>query len=316
VADGQMQVGDIMALIEYCSLILFFLIMGTMMFMYIPRAQACAERIDEVLSMTPEITDKSSNSYPRGDYAHIEFRNVSFRYSNAAEPILSNLSFESKSGEVTAIIGGTGSGKSTIANLIPRFFEIESGSILINGTDIRNFSQKELRDKIGFVPQKAFLFSGTIADNIRDGKAKATQAEIEHAAQIAQADGFIRELKDGYQAYVAQGGNNLSGGQKQRLAIARALIRKPEIYIFDDSSSALDLKTDAMLRRALKNEIDRATVIIVAQRISTIMEADRILVLEDGKITGIGRHQELIKNCQVYRQIAASQLSEAELASS
>jgi ATP-binding cassette subfamily B protein len=311
-----MQVGDIMALIEYCSLILFFLIMGTMMFMYIPRAQASAERIDEVLSMTPEITDKSSNSYPRGDYAHIEFRKVSFRYSNASEPILSNLSFESKSGEVTAIIGGTGSGKSTIANLIPRFFEIESGSILINGTDIRNFSQKELRDKIGFVPQKAFLFSGTIADNIRDGKSNAKQAEIEHAAQIAQADGFIRELKDGYQAYVAQGGNNLSGGQKQRLTIARALIRKPEIYIFDDSFSALDLKTDAMLRRALKNEIDRATVIIVAQRISTIMEADRILVLEDGKIAGIGRHQELIKNCQVYRQIAASQLSEAELASS
>jgi ATP-binding cassette subfamily B multidrug efflux pump len=316
VADGQMQIGDIMALIEYCSLILFFLIMGTMMFMYIPRAQACAERIDEALSMTPEITDKSSNSHPRGDYAHIEFRNVSFRYSNGAEPILSNLSFESKSGEVTAIIGGTGSGKSTIANLIPRFFEIESGSILINGTDIRNFSQKELRDKIGFVPQKAFLFSGTIADNIRDGKANATRAEIEHAAQIAQADGFIRELKDGYQAYVAQGGNNLSGGQKQRLTIARALIRKPEIYIFDDSFSALDLKTDAMLRRALKKEIGRATVIMVAQRISTIMEADRILVLEDGIITGSGRHQELMKNCQVYRQIAASQLSEAELASS
>ncbi|EIW17379.1 MULTISPECIES: ABC transporter ATP-binding protein [Pelosinus] len=316
VADGQMQVGDIMALIEYCSLILFFLIMGTMMFMYIPRAQACAERIDEVLSMTPEITDKSSNSHPRGDYAHIEFRNVSFRYSNAAEPILSNLSFESKSGEVTAIIGGTGSGKSTIANLIPRFFEIESGSILINGTNIRNFSQKELRDKIGFVPQKAFLFSGTIADNIRDGKANATQAEIEQAAQIAQADGFIRELKNGYQAYVAQGGNNLSGGQKQRLTIARALIRKPEIYIFDDSFSALDLKTDAMLRRALKKEIGRATVIMVAQRISTIMEADRILVLEDGIITGTGQHQELMQNCQVYRQIAASQLSEAELASS
>ncbi len=316
VADGQMQIGDIMALIEYCSLILFFLIMGTMMFMYIPRAQACAERIDEVLSMTPEITDKSSNSHPRGDYAHIEFRNVSFRYSNEAEPILSNLSFESKSGEVTAIIGGTGSGKSTIANLIPRFFEIESGSILINGTNIRNFSQKELRDKIGFVPQKAFLFSGTIADNIRDGKAGATQAEIEHAAQVAQADGFIRELNDGYQAYLAQGGNNLSGGQKQRLTIARALIRKPEIYIFDDSFSALDLKTDAMLRRALKNEIDHATVIMVAQRISTIMEADRILVLEDGIITGTGRHQELMQNCQVYRQIAASQLSEAELASS
>ncbi len=314
VADGQMQIGDIMALIEYCSLILFFLIMGTMMFMYIPRAQACAERIDEVLSMTPEITDKSSHSDSRGDYAHIEFRNVNFRYSNGAELILSNLSFESKSGEITAIIGGTGSGKSTIVNLIPRFFEIESGSILINGTNIQHLPQKELRDKIGFVPQKAFLFSGTIADNIRDGKADATQAEIEYAAQIAQADGFIHKLKDGYQSDVAQGGNNLSGGQKQRLTIARALIRRPEIYIFDDSFSALDLKTDALLRRALKKEIGRATVIMVAQRISTIMDADRILVLENGIITAIGRHQELIKNCQVYRQIAASQLSEAELA--
>jgi ATP-binding cassette subfamily B protein len=315
VADGQMQIGDIMALIEYCSLILFFLIMGTMMFIYIPRAQACADRIDEVLNMVPEITDGSSGEYPKDEYAHIEFRQVSFRYPNAAEPVLSNLSFEAKSGEVTAIIGGTGSGKSTIASLIPRFFEIESGSILINGTDIRNFSQKELRDKIGFVPQKAFLFSGTIAENIRYGKDNATQAEIEHAAQIAQADDFICEMAGGYQSYVAQGGTNLSGGQKQRLAIARALIRKPEIYIFDDSFSALDFKTDAMLRNALKHEIGRAAVIMVAQRISTIIDADHILVLEDGEIAGIGRHQELIKNCQVYRQIAASQLSEAELAS-
>jgi ATP-binding cassette subfamily B protein len=315
VADGQMQIGDIMALIEYCSLILFFLIMGTMMFIYIPRAQACADRIDEVLNMAPEITDGSSGEYPKDESVHIEFRQVSFRYPNAAEPVLSNLSFEAKSGEVTAIIGGTGSGKSTIASLIPRFFEIESGSIRINGTDIRNFSQKELRDKIGFVPQKAFLFSGTIAENIRYGKDNATQAEIEHAAQIAQADDFICEMAGGYQSYVAQGGTNLSGGQKQRLAIARALIRKPEIYIFDDSFSALDFKTDAMLRNALKHEIGRAAVIMVAQRISTIIDADHILVLEDGEIAGIGRHQELIKNCQVYRQIAASQLSEAELAS-
>jgi ATP-binding cassette subfamily B protein len=315
VADGQMQIGDIMALIEYCSLILFFLIMGTMVFIYIPRAQACADRIDEVLNMAPEITDGSSGEYPKDESVHIEFRQVSFRYPNAAEPVLSNLSFEAKSGEVTAIIGGTGSGKSTIASLIPRFFEIESGSIRINGTDIRNFSQKELRDKIGFVPQKAFLFSGTIAENIRYGKDNATQAEIEHAAQIAQADDFICEMAGGYQSYVAQGGTNLSGGQKQRLAIARALIRKPEIYIFDDSFSALDFKTDAMLRNALKHEIGRAAVIMVAQRISTIIDADHILVLEDGEIAGIGRHQELIKNCQVYRQIAASQLSEAELAS-
>ena len=312
--EGTVQIGDIMAMIEYCFLILIFLIMGVMMFMYIPRAQACADRINEILTINPEISDIAAPHSERKEYAHLEFRDVTFRYPNAEEPVLCNISFESNPGEVTAIIGGTGSGKSTIASLILRFFEIESGSIMLDGIDIRNLPQKELRDKIGFVPQKTFLFSGTIAENIRYGMENATQEQVEHAAKVAQAHDFITKIGQGYYSHVAQGGSNLSGGQKQRLAIARALIRKPELYIFDDSFSALDFSTDAKLRRALKREIGSSTVIIVAQRVSTIMDADRIIVLEDGKIAGVGRHGDLMKNCDVYRQIAASQLSEEELA--
>jgi ATP-binding cassette subfamily B multidrug efflux pump len=313
-ANGAIQIGDIMAMIEYCFLILIFLIMGVMMFMYIPRAQACAVRVNEILTVNPEIQDAVVSHPETKDFAHLEFRNVLFQYPSAEEPILDNLTFESKSGEVTAIIGGTGSGKSTIASLILRFFEIQSGCILLDGIDIHNFMQKELRDKIGFVPQKTFLFSGTISENIRYGMENATQDQVQHAAQTAQAHEFISEMENGYNFRVSQGGNNLSGGQKQRLAIARVLIRKPEFYIFDDSFSALDFKTDAMLRKALKSEIGASTVIIVAQRISTIMDADRIIVLEDGKIKGIGRHKELMESCDVYKQIAASQLSEEELA--
>lgn len=313
-ADGAVQIGDIMAMVEYCFLILIFLIMGVMMFLYIPRAQACADRINEILMVNPEISDTIVSHSEREEHAHLEFRDVTFRYPNAEEPVLSNLSFESNSGEVTAIIGGTGSGKSTIASLILRFFEIESGSIMINGVDIRELPQKELRDKIGFVPQKTFLFSGTIEENIRYGMENATWEQVEHAAKVAQAHEFIAEMEQGYHSHVAQGGSNFSGGQKQRLAIARALIRKPEFYIFDDSFSALDFNTDAKLRRALKGETGNSTVVIVAQRVSTIMDADRIIVLEDGKIAGIGRHGDLMKSCDVYRQIAASQLSEEELA--
>jgi len=331
-AEGVVQIGDIMAMVEYCFLILIFLIMGVMMFMYIPRAQASAERINEILTIDPEISDIAVSNSEREEtipysekqeeilssekkeFAHLEFRDVTFQYPNAEEPVLSNLSFESNSGEVTAIIGGTGSGKSTIASLMLRFFEIQGGSIMLDGTDIRYLPQKELRDKIGFVSQKTFLFSGTISENIRYGMEAATQEQMEHAAKVAQAHDFITEMEQKYNSHVAQGGNNLSGGQKQRLAIARALIRKPEFYIFDDSFSALDFRTDAMLRKALKSEIGASTVILVAQRISTIMDADRIIVLEDGQIAGIGRHEELIRNCDVYRQIAASQLSEEELA--
>lgn len=313
-ADGAVQIGDIMAMVEYCFLILIFLIMGVIMFMYIPRAQACADRINEILAINPEIVDTEVSHSTMKEYAHLEFRDVMFQYPNAEQSVLSNLSFESKSGEITAIIGGTGSGKSTIANLILRFFEIQGGSIMINGIDIRSMPQKELRDKIGFVPQKTFLFSGNISENIQYGMENATQEQIEHAAKVAQAHDFITKMEQGYHSHVAQGGSNLSGGQKQRIAIARALIRKPEFYIFDDSFSALDFNTDAKLRRALKSEIGGSTLIIVAQRISTILDADRIIVLEDGKIAGIGRHEELMKSCDVYKQIAASQLSEEELA--
>lgn len=313
-ADGAVQIGDIMAMIEYCFLILIFLIMGVMMFMYLPRAQACAGRINEILMVNPEISDPAVSPSASREYAHLEFRKVTFQYPNAEEPVLSNLSFESNSGEVTAIIGGTGSGKSTIASLLLHFFEIQNGSILLDGIDIRDLPQKELRNKIGFVPQKTFLFSGTIAENIRYGMENATQEQVEHAAAVAQAHDFIVKMEHGYHSHVAQGGSNLSGGQKQRLAIARALVRKPELYLFDDSFSALDFSTDAKLRKALKNEIGNSTVIIVAQRISTIMDADRIVVLDDGKIVGIGRHEDLLNSCDVYRQIAASQLSQEELA--
>lgn len=313
-ADGAVQIGDIMAMIEYCFLILIFLIMGVMMFMYLPRAQACAYRINEILMVNPEISDPAVSPSVSREYAHLEFRKVTFQYPNAEEPVLSNLSFESNSGEVTAIIGGTGSGKSTIASLLLHFFEIQNGSILLDGIDIRDLPQKELRNKIGFVPQKTFLFSGSIAENIRYGMENATQEQVEHATRVAQAHDFIVKMEHGYHSHVAQGGSNLSGGQKQRLAIARALVRKPEFYLFDDSFSALDFSTDAKLRKALKNEIGNSTVIIIAQRISTIMDADRIVVLDDGKIVGIGRHEDLLNSCDVYRQIAASQLSQEELA--
>ena len=247
--------------------------------------------------------------------AQLEFRNVSFRYTNAEEAVLNKISFTSKAGETTAIIGGTGSGKSTIANLIPRFFDVDEGEILIDGVDIRNLSQKELRSRIGFIPQKTFLFRGTIASNIRYGKEDASDTEIIQAAKTAQAHTFISSMEKGYDSFVAQGGTNLSGGQKQRIAIARALVRKPEIYVFDDSFSALDYKTDALLRKALRKEIKNkeASLIIVAQRISTILDADRIIVLDQGEIAGIGTHQELMKNCLAYKQIAASQLSESQL---
>ncbi|NJJ35880.1 ABC transporter ATP-binding protein [Clostridioides difficile] len=314
VSNGNMEIGHIMALVEYCILILFYLIMGVMVFMYIPRAGACADRVNQILDIEPEIVDGNGYKDITSERGHLAFKNVTFSYSQSEEPILNNITFEAKSGEVTAIIGSTGSGKSTIANIIPRFFEIQSGEISINGQDIKNMPQKELRDKIGFVPQKAFLFSGTIEENIRYGKEDASIEEVKHAANIAQADEFISDMEDKYDSFVAQGGNNLSGGQKQRISIARALVRKPEVYVFDDSFSALDFKTDKRLRKALKNEIKDSSVIIIAQRISTIMDANQIIVLNDGEIVGIGKHKELLENCEVYKQIADSQLSKEELA--
>lgn len=316
VSDGAMQIGDIMALIEYAVLILMYLIMGVMIFMIFPRAQSCAKRVNAVLSV-PENGAEAPRTTPGRQHkytAKLEFRNVTFQYQGAEEPVLNNISFTADVGKTTAIIGGTGSGKSTIASLIPRFYDIQSGTIRIDGRNIVHIPKPELRARIGFVPQKAFLFSGTILDNFRHGKKDATMEEIRKAAQTAQIAGFIDGLEDGYNTRVAQGGNNSSGGQKQRLAIARALVKKPEIYIFDDSFSALDFKTDAKLRAALKDEVKDAAVIVVAQRISTIMDAEQIVVLDEGRVAGTGTHRELMASCPVYQQIARSQLSEEELA--
>lgn len=311
--NGAMQIGDLMAFIQYVMQIMFALVMASMMFVMIPRASVSAKRINEVLEMKPSFVDEGTE---RADHERgtLEFEHVTFSYPGAEEPALSDISFTAKPGEITAIIGGTGSGKSTLVNLIPRFYDISSGSIRVNGVDIRNASQEEIRSKIGFVPQKAILFTGTIADNIRFGKQDASQDEMEHAAAIAQADDFIGRMKEGYAAEIEQGGSNLSGGQKQRLSIARALIRKPDLYIFDDSFSALDFKTDAKLRAALKDETKNATVLLVAQRVSTVVDANRIIVLDKGRIVGLGTHHELLESNDVYREIALSQLSEEEIA--
>lgn len=312
--QGDMQVGAMMAFIQYATQIMFSLIMVSMMFVLIPRAQASAVRINEVLEMEPEIIDPKQPDNVQKQRGYIEFKDVTFSYPGAEEPAIRNISFSAKPGEVTAIIGGTGSGKSTLISLIPRFYDIEGGNILIDGVDVRSMTQEALRTKIGFVPQKAVLFSGTITENIKYGKEDATEEEIKNAAEVAQAMEFISNMKDGFDSEIAQGGSNVSGGQKQRLSIARALVRRPEIYIFDDSFSALDFKTDAKLRAALKSEIKEATAIIVAQRVSTVMDADRIIVLDEGQIVGMGTHKELLSSNEVYREIVSSQLSEEELA--
>lgn len=314
VAQGSMQIGDMMAFIQYAMQIMFSFVMVAVMFVMVPRAQASAERINEVLEMAPEIVDPEDvKLLTDGARGHVSFKNVSFRYPGAEEPAISNISFETGPGEVTAIIGGTGSGKSTLVNMIPRFYDVSEGSVLVDGVDVRDLSQNELRSRIGFVPQTAVLFTGSISDNIRYGNKEATDEEVRQAAEVAQAAGFIADMPEGYDTAIAQGGTNVSGGQKQRLSIARALVRKPEIYIFDDSFSALDFKTDAQLRAALKKETGDSAVIIVAQRVSTVMDADRILVLDDGELVGTGVHRELMKNCQVYREIVSSQLSEEEM---
>ncbi|MDH5163054.1 ABC transporter ATP-binding protein [Heyndrickxia oleronia] len=311
--NGAMEVGDLMAFIQYIMQIMFALVMASMMFVMIPRAAVSAKRINEVLEMKPTFLDDGTKEANR-NRGTLEFDQVSFSYPGAEEPALSNISFKANAGEITAIIGGTGAGKSTLVNLIPRFYDVTSGSIRVNGIDVREASQEEIRSKIGFVPQKALLFTGTIADNIRFGKEDATQEEIEYAANIAQADDFINNMENKYESLITQGGSNVSGGQKQRLSIARALIRKPDIYIFDDSFSALDYKTDAKLREALKSEIAHATVILVAQRVSTVIDADRIIVLDRGEVAGVGTHEELLENNDVYREIVKSQLQEEEIA--
>lgn len=311
--NGAMQIGDLMAFIQYVMQIMFALVMASVMFIMVPRASVSANRINEVLEMTPSLIDDGTKTADI-EKGTLEFDHVTFFYPGAEEPALSNVSFSAKPGEVTAVIGGTGSGKSTLVNLIPRFYDVTSGTIRVNGVDVQAVPQEELRSKIGFVPQKALLFTGTIAENIRYGKADATAEEVAHAASIAQANDFIEKMPDRYEAVIEQGGSNVSGGQKQRLSIARALVRKPDLYVFDDSFSALDFKTDAALRKALKEETKNTTVLIVAQRVSTIMDADRIIVLEEGAVAGIGTHEELFATNAVYQEIVKSQLSEEEIA--
>ncbi len=311
---GHMQVGALMAFLQYAMHIIFSLLMALMLFVMIPRASASAERINEVLDTAPEIKDAIQFNSAGSKRGVVEFNNVTFSYPGAEQPAIHNISFSANPGEVTAIIGGTGSGKSTLLNLILRFYDIDSGNILVDGVDVREMSQESLRAKIGYVPQKTVLFTGTISDNIRYGKKDATDEEVRRAADTAQATEFILNMKDGFDSVLAQGGANISGGQKQRLSIARCLVRKPEIYIFDDSFSALDFKTDAKLRRALKKETAGATMLIVAQRVSTVMDADRIIVLDEGQVVGIGNHRELLETCAVYREIITSQLSLEETA--
>ncbi|RJE88821.1 ABC transporter ATP-binding protein [Paenibacillus sp. 1011MAR3C5] len=314
--SGAMGVGDLMAFIQYAMQIMFSLLMFSMIFVMVPRASASAVRIGEVLELQPSVTDSHGAAPASRDVSTgvVEFDNVSFSYPGAERPALSDISFRALPGEVTAIIGGTGSGKSTLIHLIPRFFDAAAGSVQIGGTDVRSLTQEQLRKHIALVPQKAVLFSGSVQDNIRYGKEDATDEEIRQAAGTAQALDFVESMPEGFESVLAQGGTNLSGGQKQRLSIARALVRKPNIYLFDDSFSALDYKTDAKLRAALKEVTTDAAVLIVAQRVSTVMDADRIIVLDEGRITGIGTHRELMEGSEVYREIVASQLSEEESA--
>ena len=313
VQQTNLPVGDLIAFIQYVMQIMMSLVMLTMMFVLIPRASASWERIDEVLETPFSITDSAN---PTTDFelkGYVEFKNVSFAYPDSEEPTIENISFVTKPGEVTAIIGSTGSGKSSILNLIPRFYNATAGEVLIDGINVASIPQEVLRKKIGYVPQKAILFSGSVRENIQYGVKDASDEAIYHALDIAQAADFILGMEGKLDAYIAQGGTNVSGGQKQRLSIARALVRNPEIYLLDDSLSALDFKTDSALRKALKNETQHAAVIMVAQRISTIMDADTILVLNDGKIVGQGKHKELLKTCDTYLEIALSQLSKEEM---
>lgn len=314
ISSGNLQIGNMMAFLEYAMQVIISFLLLSMVFIMVPRAAVSVKRVGEVLDTLPSIVDpQSPQQLPNDATGKIEFKDVTFTYPDADLPVLSNLNFTAEPGQTTAFIGSTGSGKSTLINLIPRFYDVSAGQILLDGVDIRQLKLEELYDQIGYVPQKGVLFSGTIASNIKYGNAKASQKLVEKSAKIAQAAEFINELKNGYKNDIAQGGSNVSGGQRQRLSIARAIAVEPNVYIFDDSFSALDFKTDAKLRLALAKETKHKTVLIVGQRINTIMNADRIIVLDEGKIVGQGTHQELMKNCEVYQEIAASQLSEDDL---
>ena len=313
--EGQMQVGDMMAFIQYTMQIIMGFLMLCMLSIMLPRAAVAADRVEEVLSSKAVIHDPEQPKTFSGEKKGLlVFDHVSFKYPGADENVLHDITFTAKPGETTAIIGSTGSGKSTLVNLIPRFYDVSEGRITLDDVDIRDVTQHELREKLGYVPQKGLLFSGDIASNIMFGNPDGGEEEMKEAAEIAQAVEFIDAKPDGYHSHIAQGGSNVSGGQKQRLSIARAIAKRPEVFIFDDSFSALDFKTDVTLRKALKKRTENSTVLIVAQRISTILNAEQIIVLDDGRVAGIGTHKELLKNCEVYQQIAASQLSESELA--
>ncbi|MCC0664921.1 ABC transporter ATP-binding protein [Clostridioides sp. ZZV14-6044] len=310
---GEIQVGQLVAFLEYLFHAMFSIMLFSMVFIMYPRAEVSANRIKEILEEEPLIKNPKNGVKDTENKGLIEFDNVTFTYPDGEASVLKDISFTAKTGETVAFIGSTGSGKSTLINLIPRFYDVTEGSIKINGVDIREYDLKALRKKIGFIPQKALLFTGSIANNIRFGKNKAGTSELEHSAKVAQAYEFISKKPRKFDELISEGGSNVSGGQKQRLSIARAIIRKPEIYIFDDSFSALDFKTDAILRSKLKKETKNAIVLIVAQRISSIIDADKIIVLNEGKVVGMGTHKELLKNCEIYYEIATSQLKKEEL---
>ncbi len=315
IEQSTLQVGDMMAFIQYAMHVIMSFLFISIMFIMVPRASVSAERINEILTTENKVADpKQPKHFAKRPSGLVEFKDVSFRYDGADADVLEHITFTAQPGQTTAFIGSTGSGKSTLINLIPRFYDVTHGSVTVDGIDVRDLSQQELRDQIGYVPQKGMLFSGTVASNLRYANAQASDQLLEQSAQVAQADEFIRTLEKGYDTEISQGGTNVSGGQRQRLSIARALVKKPPIYIFDDTFSALDFKTDAKLRKALKGYTENATVFIVAQRVSTIMQADQIVVLDEGKIVGIGKHEDLLKNCKTYREIAESQLSKEELA--
>ncbi len=311
--DIDYTIGEVMAIIQYVMQIMTAVIMLTLVFIMLPRAATAASRAQEVLETETSVKNKEKTVDNTDQKGYLSFKNVSFTYPGASVPAIKDLSFDAKPGEITAIIGGTGMGKSTVVNLIPRLYDVTEGQVLVDGIDVRDYDTEVLRDKIGFVPQKAVLFSGTIDSNISFGDKNATEERIEEAVKIAQSYDFIMKKEDGFDSAISQGGTNVSGGQRQRLAIARAIVRKPEIYVFDDSFSALDFKTDKALRAALAKETDNSTVVIVAQRVSTIMDANRIIVIEKGEVAGIGTHKELLKSCDVYREIVSSQMSEEEM---
>ncbi len=314
VDSGDMQIGNLTAFLMYIMQILMSVMMATIMFVMVPRAAVSAGRIQEVLEAEPSVQDPAVPATPSASHGFVEFRDVEYRYPGAEDPVLRGISFAAGPGETTAIVGSTGSGKSTLINLVPRFYDVTSGSVTVDGVDVREMRQEDLWSKVGVVPQKAFLFNGTVASNVRYGDPDATDDEVLHALEVAQAQEFVSEMPEGLAAPITQGGSNVSGGQRQRLAIARALAKRPEVYIFDDSFSALDFKTDSLLRAALRKELGTATVIIVAQRVGTIMQADRIVVMDDGMVVGIGTHAELMETCPTYKEIVFSQLSAAEVA--